>query len=162
MPKMISLLPEEVDVADVLQDLQQAGVSQERIQVVTDEKDARSLLGCDPVCTVRRYGLIGMLIGAGTYTIYAAIAAYCECVLFGFDYSIGAGVFLGGVLAGAFVGGLLGLLVGFGLYEEADNRYVEALLRGGRVLVVNTSRQEALQVQRLLEQEQAWVVNPVA
>lgn len=162
MPKLIRLLPAEVDVENLLQDLQQAGISLEQVQIVSDDRSARTLLGCDPVCTLRRYGLIGTLIGGGTYTIFAAIAAYCECALFGFGISIGLGVFLGGVLAGAFVGGLLGLLVGLGLYEEADYRYMDALRGGGQVLVVNTSRQEAPHVQHLLEQKQALIVKPAA
>jgi predicted GNAT superfamily acetyltransferase len=70
--------------------------------------------------------------------------------------------FLGGLLAGAFVGGLLGLAYGFGVYEETDYQWVEKVRQGGHLLVVSASPQEALDVQQLLAGRQVRIVRSTA
>lgn len=158
MQKLVSLLPAESDVGEIVQELELAGVDREHITVCEDEDNVRRALNCDPVCMVRRYGLGGMAIGVGIYLVYAVITGWCQCTLFGFEPTIGLAVFLGGLLAGAFVGSLLGLAYGFGAYEEVDYHLVEKVRLGQRLLVVDASRQQATAVQELLAQRQVPVL----
>jgi hypothetical protein len=151
MKSVAKVFPGEANLDPLLQALGDGGIEQDRIQVIDDETIARDVLDCKPACMVRRYGLIGIALGAGVYLVFALIAGWCQCMLFKFDFVIGAGAFLGGLLAGVFVGGLLGALTGLGMYEDANHQYIEKVQMGNRVVIVQASRREADKVRQLLD-----------
>jgi hypothetical protein len=155
MRSIIGLLQGEDDKARSIQKLKEAGVPKDRINIYTQENAIRKLLGCEPTCVVLRYAGWGATIGIVVYGLFALFAGLCQCNLFEFDQAIGIGTFLGGIVAGAFVGAGLGGMAGAAEYEKNSHLYVQGARIGGSVIVIQTREEEVDSVKHILEQEKA-------
>lgn len=142
MNTIIGLLPSQQDPIAEVEKLVDAGISKENIFVLTHEKSIREILGCDPICTVRFYAIWGALICGAIYSIFGILAAWCECNLFGFDQTNGVLTLMGGVLAGGFVGAVLGAIIGLGKSEENTHLYTQGARMGNRVLVLRSESRD--------------------
>ncbi len=136
MNTVIGLLPTQRDPITEVEKLVDAGIPEADVSVLTQEKAIREILGCDPICTIRYYAVWGALIGGTIYSAFGILAAWCECNLFGFNQANGVLTLMGGVLAGGFVGGVLGAIIGLGKSEENTHLYTQGARMGNRVLVL--------------------------
>jgi hypothetical protein len=153
MKSVIGLFCRQVDITSTVYRLKGAGFAEEKITLLTQEKAIRRQLGCEPTCVVSRYAGWGASIGMVVYGIFALFAGLCQCNLFEFDKAIGIGTFLGGIVAGAFVGAGLGSMVGAAEYEKNSHLYVQGARIGGSVIVIQTRDEEGDSVMHILEQE---------
>jgi hypothetical protein len=155
MRSIIALFRDEDEVARSTQKLKEAGLPDDKISVLTQGSAIRKLLGCEPTCVVTRYALWGASLGIAAYAISALLAGLCQCNLLHFGQAYGIGTFLGGILAGAFVGGGLGCMVGAAEFEKDSHLYVQGARMGGRVIVIQVSEEESDSVKLILQQEKA-------
>lgn len=155
MVSVIGLFRGEDDVKRSTQRLKEAGLPEDRINIFTQENAILKLLGCEPGCTISKYAGWGAAIGIGIYAVFAVFAGLCQCNLFHFGQAYGLCTFLGGILAGAFVGGALGCLAGAAAFEQDSHLYVQGARMGGRVIAIQASEEEAESVKLILEQEKA-------
>ena len=155
MKSIIGLLNNEGQVTQSTQDLKDVGIPDSCIFVSSEENVIQKLLGCDPICVISRYTGWGIAIGIAIYLPFALLAGMCQCNLMQFGQVYGLGAFLGGVLAGAFVGGGLGCLAGVAEFEQNSHLYVQGARMGSRVIVVQAREEEAQTVKRILIQERA-------
>ena len=153
MSSIIGLLRTDDDARRSIQKLKEAGFPEDKIGIYTQESAIRKLLGCEPTYSVSRYVVWGASIGIAVYALFALFAGLCQCNLFQFGQGYGIATFLGGILAGAFVGGGLGCMVGAAEFEKDSHLYVQGARIGGRVIVMNTSDEEVDNVKYILEQE---------
>jgi len=144
MSSIIGLLRTDDDARRSIQKLKESGFPEDKIGIYTQESAIRKLLGCEPTYSVSRYVVWGASIGIAVYALFALFAGLCQCNLFQFGQGYGIATFLGGILAGAFVGGGLGCLVGAAEFEKDSHLYVQGARIGGRVIV---------NVKHILEQE---------
>ena len=89
------------------------------------------------------------------YGIFGFFAGQCQCNLLQFGRVYGLGTFIGGVLAGAFVGGAIGCLIGIAELEENDRLYIQGVRIGGKVVLIQTENRNSEKVKHILEQEHA-------
>jgi hypothetical protein len=155
MISVIGLFNEEGDAARSIQKLKDAGFSEDRISLITRENAIHKLLGCEPACVMRRYAAWGASIGIAIYATLGIFAGICQCNLLHLDPAYGIGTFLGGTLAGAFVGGALGCLVGAAEYEKDSHLYIQGARMGGRVIAIQADEEDAENVKLILEREKA-------
>jgi hypothetical protein len=157
--KSITALLENDDMATrSCQRLKEAGLGEDRINIITEENSIRKLLNCEPMCVVARFALRGAILGVAVYALFAVFAGLCQCDLFHFGQAYGVGTFLGGILAGVFVGGGLGSLVGAAQFEQDSHVYIQGVRMGGRVILIQTQDAETDLVKRILEEERAFDV----
>lgn len=152
MNTIIGLLPSQSDPISEIEKLVDTGIPEEDVSVLTQEKAIREILGCDPICTIRYYAIWGALIGGAIYSVFGALAAWCECNLFGFDQTNGLLTLMGGVLAGGFVGGVLGAIIGLGKSEENTHLYTQGARMGNRVIVLRTESGNVEKAKTMLSQ----------
>lgn len=152
MNTIIGLLPSQSDPISEIEKLVDTGIPEEDVSVLTQEKAIREILGCDPICTIRYYAIWGALIGGAIYSVFGILAAWCECNLFGFDQANGLLTLMGGVLAGGFVGGVLGAIIGLGKSEENTHLYTQGARMGNRVIVLRTESGNVEKAKTMLSQ----------
>lgn len=152
MNTIIGLLPSQSDPISEIEKLVDTGIPEEDVSVLTQEKAIREILGCDPICTIRYYAIWGALIGGAIYSVFGILAAWCECNLFGFDQTNGLLTLMGGVLAGGFVGGVLGAIIGLGKSEENTHLYTQGARMGNRVIVLRTESGNVEKAKTMLSQ----------
>lgn len=155
MKPIIGLFWREVDTSLAVKKLNEAGVVEDRISVLTQESAIRSLIGCEPTCVVSRYAAWGASFGIVIYGIFGLVAGWCQCNLLGFEQTFGVVAFLGAILAGAFIGGFLGGIVGMAEFEKDSHLYIQGARMGGRLIVVQASEEDAERVRFILEQDKA-------
>lgn len=136
---------------DALIRLKAAGIPEERITILTQERDLRRFLGCDPICTVRNYIAGGAVSGIALYALFALFAGLCQCNLMNFDQGYFWFTLLGGGLAGAFVGGAIGGLIGMAVFEGDTHLYFQGVRLGGNVIAVHLHEGERETVRQILE-----------
>lgn len=152
MNTIIGLLPSQRDPISEVEKLVSRGVPEEDVYVLTQEKAIREILGCDPICTIKYYAIWGALIGVAIYSVFGILAAWCECNLLGFDQPNGLLTLVGGVLAGGFVGGVLGAIIGLGKSEENTHLYTQGARMGNKVLVLRTESGDVEKAKTILRQ----------
>jgi hypothetical protein len=153
MGTIISLLPTERDAASEVERLVKTGIPKRKIQILTQDKAIRDIFGCDPICTIRNYAILGALLVGSIYMIFGIVATWCECNLMGFDHSFGLLTLFGGVLAGGFVGGVLGAIIGLGESEKETHLYIQKAHQGAKVILIKTTKEEADQTKIMLQHE---------
>jgi hypothetical protein len=162
MVPVIGMFRSEEDVRLSKLRLMESGLQQDKVSVYSQEKAIQKLLNCKPTCVVTHYAGWGAIAGASIYAIFAVLAGLCQCNLFNFDQSYGAGTFLGGILAGLFLGGALGVLVGAAEYEKDTHLYVQGARMGAKVIVVQADEEDVEKVRHILEQARATGVKNLA
>ncbi len=155
MKDVIGLFDPETEISVPLQQLRQAGFSENHIGVIASPKAVNQLLDCKPVRVITYYAAWGAGIGASIYAIFAVFAGWCQCNLLQYGQAYGVGTFLGGILAGTFVGGLIGTLVGAAESEKETHLYVQGVRMGGTVLHVEVNESEAARATAIFQAEYA-------
>lgn len=158
---MIAYFNDITAVEPAVSRLNEAGISNDRIQVVSNPDSVSRLLGCDPICMIGNYAVMGAAISVGIYLVFGMAAALCQCNLMQFGLGYGIGTFLGAILAGTFVGGVIGLLVGADRAERDSHLYVQGTRSGGKVVFIRLSDRDNDRVKEILQQENALGVRLV-
>jgi len=153
MKSIIGLLNSEVIVDSTIVRIEEAGLAGERISIISNPKTINSLLGCDQVCVIKNYTVLGAAIGIGIYAAFGLTAALCECNMMHYGQEFGAVVFIGSLLAGTLVGGIIGVLVGAGEAEKDTHLYTQGIRLGGRVLCIEVDDEDAERVKHILAME---------
>jgi hypothetical protein len=155
MKPVIGLFWHEADISLAVKRLLEAGFSEDKISILTQESAIRRILGCKPVDMVSKYAAWGAFFGITIYGIFGLVAGWCQCNLFSLGQAYGIGAFLGVILGGAFVGGFLGCIAGVAESEKDSHLYVQGARLGGRVIVVQANEEESARVTNILEQQKA-------
>jgi hypothetical protein len=153
MRSIIGLFISEAVVEPTIVRLKEAGIAGEQISILSNPKTINALLGCDPACVIKNYTAWGVVIGIGVYAIFGAAAAICQCNLMQYGQVYGIGAFLGAVLAGTFVGGIIGVLVGAGEAEKDTHLYVQGIRTGGKVITIKVLDEDVDRIQYILAME---------
>ncbi|HLE28628.1 MAG TPA: hypothetical protein VI793_10955 [Anaerolineales bacterium] len=154
MTLVMGLIRQGENVTASIQKLNEAGFTRESIRAITDENEVKNLLGGDPRSTVARYAAWGVGIGIVTYGIFGLACAWCQCSLCGYGPAWGIVAFVGAVLAGTFVGGVLGSFAGMAESEE-QAYYVQGVQSGGKLLALRVDKEQAITAKRVLMQAHA-------
>jgi hypothetical protein len=156
MKSIIGMHRGEGDVARSIQRLKDVGLPEDNISVHTQVNAIQKILGCEPPnCVISRYAAWGASLGIAAYALPATLAGLCQCNLFHYGQAYGIGTFLGGILAGAFVGGGLGFFIGAAEFDKDSNLYVQGARMGGSLIVITVSEENTDRVKLVLEQEKA-------
>ena len=155
MYPVIGLFWREVDTAQVVNKLKEAGFPEDKISIFTQESALRSLLGCKPSDVIPKYATLGVLFGIIIYGIFGLLAGWCQCNWFNFEQMYGIAAFLGIILGGVFVGGFLGCIAGIAESEEDSHLYIQGARLGGRVIIVQANRENVERALSILEQAKA-------
>ena len=153
MKSIIGLFRNEVPVYPALERLKEAGVAEEQISLISNPDSVNKLVGCDPVCVIKNYTIMGAAIGMGIYAIFGLVAGLCQCNLMHYGPIYGVGAFLGAVLAGTFVGGIIGVLVGAAEAEKDTQLYVQGIRLGGKMISIQVAEKDAERVKHILALE---------
>lgn len=153
MKSIIGLFDCDVAVQPAVKRLKEAGIADERIQILSNTKTIHRMLGVDLIGTSMKYTLWGAGIGIGIYGICGLAAAFCECSLMHYGQEYGVFAFLGAVLAGTFIGGFIGIVVGAGEIEKDTYLYIRGVSFGGKVISIQVAESEAERVQSILAME---------
>jgi hypothetical protein len=161
MQSIIGLLDSTTPVESAVRKIKEAGISEDRIRVLSNPQSINKLFGCDPLCMVGNYAIVGAAISAGIYAIFGLAAAMCQCNLMHYGQGYGIGTLLGALLAGTFVGGVIGMLVGMDEAEKNSHLYVQGARLGGKVIAIQLSEDDIERVKIILVNENALGVKLV-
>jgi hypothetical protein len=161
MKPLIGLFGRGVDTTQTINRLKQVGIGEDKINFLTQESAIRRLLGCEPRGLVSRYIAWGAFFGIAIYGIFGLVASFCQCNLLHFEHNFGIGTILALTLGGAFVGGIIGCLIGAAESEKDSHLYVQGARIGGRVIVVQTGEEDFENVKLILEQANVSGVRPL-
>ena len=153
MRSIIGLVLSEDVLEPTIIRLKGAGITEEQISIVSNPNAINKLFECDPTCVIKNYTIWGAAIGMGVYAIYGTAAALCECNLMHFGQEYGVLAFLGSLMAGAFVGGIIGALAGIGEADKDKHLYIQGTRLGGKVIAVQVDIENAERVKDLLAME---------
>jgi hypothetical protein len=153
MNPIIGLCERETAVSPTVERLKSAGIPAERIQVLSNAKTITSMLGINPIDTIKKYMIWGVAIGVGGYAIFGLLAAHCECQMMQYGQAYGIFALLGAIFAGTFLGGFLGFVVGAGEAETETHLYTQGVAYGGKVISVQAPEAEIEHVQDILAEE---------
>jgi hypothetical protein len=153
MKSIIGLLDNKAAVHSTVERLKEAGIFEDRIDILVNTKTINRILGVDPMRVIQKYAFWGAGIGVATYAVCGLLAAFCECRLMHYGQGYGIFAFLGAVLAGTIIGGFLGIAAGAGEAEEDTHLYIQGVSFGGKVIAVQVADAEAERVQDILTKE---------
>lgn len=152
MSKIIGLLLGRQEIDQEIENLVNKGMVVKDICVLTQEKEIKEALGCDPICTVRNHAISGALLVGGIYSVFGLFAGWCECNLLDLNQSFGILTLLGGILAGCFVGGILGAIIGFAESEQDSHLYLQGSRLGNQVILMEVTPTKANETKQILRQ----------
>ena len=145
------------DAAQVVTDLEAAGVPDSDISIVTNNRDDRHATEGN-AGTGATGASAGALIGGGAGLLAGigalAIPGIGPVVAAGWLVSTLAGAVTGGA-AGAATGGLIGSLTKSGVPEREANVYAEGVRRGGSLVTVRTDDARAFEVERIMDRRRS-------
>jgi hypothetical protein len=142
------------DAAQVVTDLEAAGVPDSDISIVTNNPDDRHATDGNAGSGAATGATAGALIGGGAGLLAGigalAIPGIGPVVAAGWLVSTLAGAVTGGA-AGAATGGLIGSLTKSGVPEREAHVYAEGVRRGGSLVTVRTDDARAVEVERIMD-----------
>lgn len=160
METIIGLIPNDHDVASARQELEKAGLAQNKINILFQPADVwQRLGGRQKIRIVFKDAVIGMFIGLIIGAIYGVPAGYYNCRFMGCPLE--TSIILWAIISLFWVaaGGFLGTIVGLDRFESNFYSYVEGVQRGEALFVVEASDNMAPVVKRILEQEHGILVH---
>jgi hypothetical protein len=142
------------DAAQIVTDLEAAGVPDGDISIVTNNRDDGHATDGNAGTGVATGATAGALIGGGAGLLAGigalAIPGIGPVVAAGWLVATLAGAVTGGA-AGAATGGLIGSLTKSGVPEHEANVYAEGVRRGGSLVTVRTDDARAVEVERIMD-----------
>jgi hypothetical protein len=158
MTHVIGLFPHGLKDDRSFVDLRSAGFNPAKIGMMSEDQVIWEVFGSKQGRVIAAYTGLGALAGFVIYGIFALLASWCQCYLFQSDTLVQWKTFLGGILAGMFVGSSLGLFVGISKLEELIALYSQGRQINGKLVEVQVSGKRANQVKNVLEQDGACEV----
>ena len=142
------------DAAQVVTDLDSAGVPDSDISIVTNNRDDRHATEGNAGTGAATGASAGALIGGGAGLLAGigalAIPGIGPVVAAGWLVSTLAGAVTGGA-AGAATGGLIGSLTKSGVPEREAHVYAEGVRRGGSLVTVRIDDARVVEVERIMD-----------
>jgi hypothetical protein len=146
------------DAAQVVTELEAAGVPDSDISIITNNHDDRHVAEGDAGTGAATGATAGALIGGGAGLLAGigalAIPGIGPVVAAGWLVSTLAGAVTGGA-AGAATGGLIGSLTKSGVPEREAHVYAEGVRRGGSLVTVRTDDARAVEAERIMERRRS-------
>ncbi len=162
MARTIVALYDDLTMAQhVLNDLVRAGIPRENVSLIANDAagDFRQVAGATDHVGPGEGAAAGATFGALT----GLVVALGALVIPGIGPVIAAGPLVAGLtgavtgaVAGAATGGIVGGLLSLDIPESEARRYAEGVRRGGTLVAVRSSREQAALVQQILDRH-----NPV-
>jgi hypothetical protein len=148
---VIGLLPNEQKINRELNVLDQAGFSEDDIQIITLDREVEKYFSHEKFSFVTEYAGWGALIVGAIYTIFAIAAAWCDCTLLHYSFKNTIVIIPLGLLVGGFIGGFLGLISGIAEFENKITPYTQGVQRGGHVIAVQVDEAESEKAKQALQ-----------
>jgi hypothetical protein len=162
MDTIISLIPDDEHVTAARQELEEAGIAKNKIDILSQPSDVwRRLGGRLKIRVVFKDAAMGALIGLFIGALYGIPAGVFNCRFM--NCSLETSVILW-VLASLFwvaVGGFIGAIVGLDRFEEEFYSYVEGVQRGEALFVVESSDDQAPEAMGILQQENGILIHDI-
>ena len=162
METVISLIPNDKNVATTRQKLEMAGFAESKISVFFQPADVwQRLGGRQKVWAVAKKAGLGALIGLIVGALYGIPAGVFNCKFMNCPLETSVIMW---VLISLFwvVGGAgLGAIVGLDKLEQDLYSDVEGVRRGETLFVVETSEERAQEVNQILRQERGTVIHDI-
>lgn len=161
MTHVIGLFSFEVDGDRPVLDLRTRGFHPETIGLKSREQVVMDVLGKASWKIIAIYTGGGAFLGLVIYGVAALFASWCQCNLFYYGQVVQLGTFLGGVLAGVFVGGSLGVFAGVAKLDEVTALYYQGKRIDGKLIDVRVNSDQADHVKDVLQRDGAYDVRIV-
>jgi hypothetical protein len=152
MRTVIGLYPSRQDLNEQVQKIEDAGFRKDALEVISEEKSVKCLLGCEPNRIIAKYASLGALIGTGIYGVFFIVAAWCDCNLYPISQLVATEIVLAGVLAGAIFGGIIGVFIGLAEYEKDTHLYTQGMNFGKKLFVLQADDDDAERAMDTLNQ----------
>jgi hypothetical protein len=162
METIVSLIPNDEHVTAAKQELETAGFAEDKINVLLQPVEVwQRLRGHQGIRAVAKKAALGAFLGLFVGAIYGVPAGIFNCKFMNCSLQtsviLWALITLFWVLAGGFLGGIIGL----DKLEHSLYSYVEGVRRGEALFVVETPEERAPEARRILRQEQGTVIHEI-
>ena len=151
MTTVIGLISDEHTTTRELNLLYKAGFTENDIQVITLAREVEKLLSHEKYNTITTYAFWGAFFVGVIYTVFAVVAAWCDCILLNFSHDISTIIIPLGVLIGGFIGGFLGLISGIAEYENEITPYTQGVRMGEKVIAIHVNDKEIEKAKQILQ-----------
>jgi hypothetical protein len=151
MNTVIGLISDEQKINRELSLLNKAGFSEDNIQVFSLDRELEKFFSHEKYSVIARYAGWGAFIVGVIYTVFALVAAWCDCNLLHYSFKISFEIIPVGLLVGGFIGGFLGLISGIAEYENEITPYTQGVRRGGKVIAVQVDEEETEKAKQVLQ-----------
>lgn len=157
MKTVVALFDEIEDARDAIEDLVDDGIVRDDISLMARDVDnqySRYVDGDETAENVGEAAAVGATGGAVIGGLAGALVGMGALAIPGIGPVVAAGPIAAGLTGagvGAVAGGLLGALVGWGIPEEEAEYYAEGVRRGGTLVAVRVSDEQAGDVAEILE-----------
>jgi hypothetical protein len=151
MNAVIGLITDEQKINQELSLLNKAGFTEDNIQVFSLDREVEKFFSHEKYSIIGRYAGWGAFIAGVIYTIFALVAAWCDCNLLHYSQEISFVIVPVGLLVGGLIGGFLGLISGIAEYENEITPYTQGVRMGGKVIAVQVDEGESEKAKQVLQ-----------
>ncbi len=162
MDTIISLIPNDEHVTSARNELEKAGLTQNKINILYRPADVwQRLNGHEKVRTVYKWAAVGALVGLGAGALYGVPAGIFNC--FFMDCPLQTSLILWAIISLFWVatGGIIGAIIGLDKLEDDLYSYVEGVRRGEALFVVEAQQEQAQKAIEILRQEHGTVIHDI-
>lgn len=156
METVIGLFQSEENVEESIHKLEETGLIEDSISVITREDAARNLFSEDQNRILTTYVGLSALVGILAFNLYGLMLGAYACSIF-HEMLVVFWVcdVIGFTILGALLGAVAGLFIGLGQVDSRTELYTQGVLRGGKMLAVKVSDELVSKVTSILQQENA-------
>lgn len=154
MKTIVGLYERPAGAEKAISVLEQAGFAPASVRVLHSVKAIWQHLGCTSGKLIAMNFALGAALGIALYGFFGVLVAVGEDTL-GMEHTTAIAALLIFMLAGVFVGGLLGVFFGLGSQEQETRLYTAGIRRGGALVVVRTADEHATRALEILRQTDA-------
>jgi hypothetical protein len=158
MKTVIGFIWGDENVQNSVHELEELGLAENSIRVLTSDHAVRQLLGDCRGHIVANYAFWGALLGIAIFAPFGLAASICECTLLYYSPGFGVGILVAFVAIGMGFGAFMGHFVGVDKSETGHHLYCQGVCRGGKVVVVQASDELAAEAASTLQHEDAFGV----
>jgi hypothetical protein len=155
MVSIIGLLAGKTSLYRSIKRLEEAGLAENRMHIISQENNLRKLFSCQPKCVVYRYTIAGASIGIAIFGVFGLLTGLYHYTLLNYGLTYPLSTTIGGILSGILVGGTMGYLVGVSALEKDMQPYLEGARTGGQVISIQIDEEAIEEIKNILEQENA-------
>ena len=158
MKTVIGLIWGDENLQNSVHELEELGLAEKSINVLTSDDAVRELLGDCRGHPVANCAFWGALLGIAVFAPLGLAASICECTLLYYNPGVGVGILIAFVAIGMGFGAFMGHFVGVDKAETNHHLYCQGVCRGGKVVVVQASDELAAEAVSALRHEDAFGV----